>query len=318
MKSPANAVLSLSLVALLASCGGGDGGQRVAAALPQAPTNGPAADYPMVIGDPFTIDGVNYQPSDSLNYDAVGYAAIAPEGGTRISGSHKTLPVPSYAEVTALDSGKTILVRIEGRGPMTNSRLIALSPGALAQLGLTGQASGAVRVRRVNPPEPERSALRSGLRAPDRMETPESLLTVLRRRLETNANAPLTGAPRIGPAPVPTVVPSPRATPAPRATPTARPVALPSPRATVSPAPRPTPSPAATAAASGGMVVQVAAFSARARADAAAARVGGSVSQAGQIWRVRMGPFSTQTQAQAALARARGAGYSDARILRAD
>jgi rare lipoprotein A len=259
----------------------------------------------MVIGEPFAIDGVDYKPLDTLNYDAVGYAAIDIAGGERITGSHKTLPLPSYVEVTALDSGTTILVRMERRGPMTNSRLVGLSPGALAQLGLTGKESAAVRVRRVNPPEPERSALRLGQRAPDRMATPKSLLVVLNRKLEQQGSGVLSGPPR-----PPVAIPAPNPSPVPSASP--KPIVKPA----VKPTARPVATPAATA--SGGNVVQVAAFSTEARAKSAADKLGGSVVRAGRLWRVRMGPFGSSAEAQAALAKARAAGYSDARIQRAD
>lgn len=286
MRLSVESIAALTALTLLAGCGGGSG-ERLAVAAPV--TTGPGADYPMTLGEPFTVDGVVWKPADVMNYDAVGYAAIDPAGGTAITAAHKTLPLPSYVEVTSLATGKTILARVERRGPMTNSRLVALSPGAMAQLGIAG-GDGAVRVRRVNPPEPERSALRSGLRAPDRMETPKSLLAVLTRKLDAQNGVV---APSIAAAPVAVAVAS--AKPAPK------------------PVARPSPVPV-----TGGSVVQVAAFSARPRADAVAGKLGGVVSPAGQLWRVRLGPFSSPAEASAALAKAKGAGYSDARILRAD
>ncbi|HVR89664.1 MAG TPA: SPOR domain-containing protein [Novosphingobium sp.] len=282
----------------------------------QIAPSGPAADYPMVIGAPFTIDGVTYKPSDTMNYDAVGYAALGTGGGNAITGAHRTLPLPSYVEVTSLDTGKTILVRMERRGPMTNARLVELSPGAAAQLGLTGDRAP-IRVRRVNPPEPERSALRLGGRAPERMETPRSLLAVLMRKLDQqNGAAPVpVGLPATLPVTVtPKPVPGATLTPVP-------PLRRPIPRVRPEPQAVPTPTPAPAAAAApvrGAIVVQVAAFSTKARADGVAARLGGQVSQIRNLWRVRMGPFATQALADAALAKARTAGYSDARIQRAD
>ena len=89
------------------------------------------------------------------------------------------------------------------------------------------------------------------------------------------------------------------------------------------PVPVPTPAPkpasvAAPAAQTGKFAVQVGAFSNQANAKAVASKVGGSVSAAGKLWRVRMGPYATAAQAKAALAKARSAGYSDARIQHAD
>ncbi len=314
MRLPVNRFAPFVGLILLAACSSGDTSMRN---LPPESANGPAADYPMVIGAPFEVDGKTYTPIDTMNSDAVGYAVISSEGGAGVSGAHRTLPLPSYVEVTALDSGKTILVRLERRGPMTGSRLIELSLGASAQLGITGQERAAVRVRRVNPPEAERALLRVGQTAPLRMDTPKSLLAVLTRKLDQQEG---------NVAPVPMVAPDPSLSVAPVAvkpeTP-AKPVPKPKPKpesAVIQTPPKatstpPKPKPAAKAEAH---IVQVATFSIRERAAAVGAKLGGQVSQSGQLWRVRMGPFSNPEQATAALSKAKAAGYSDARIQRAD
>jgi rare lipoprotein A len=177
---------------------------------PRAATGmGPERDYPLVVGEAFTVDGKTYVPSDTMNYDAVGYAESG-EGGDVVTGAHRTLPLPSYAEVTSLSSGKTILVRLTKRGPMAGTNLVALSPGAWAQLGLGEGAKAPVRVRRVNPPESERAMLRLGQHAPDRMETPPGLLGVLKRKLGEGNVALLSesakGAAASAMAPLPVVV----------------------------------------------------------------------------------------------------------------
>lgn len=314
MRLPVNQMLRLAALVLisgsLAGCLGGGGAKPVVGpALPVA--NGPAADYPIVVGDPFTIAGTTYTPIDKLNYDTVGYAVSGGEGGSVVSIAHKTLPLPSYAEITALDSGKTVLVRVERRGPMTNDRLVELSPGAAAQLGLTGADKAPIRIRRVNPPELERSMLRGGQRATDRMDTPPSLLTVLKRKLEPQAMLPLpTALPT--PTATPTAIPSPRATPKPRATPGPRPTP------TASPSPRPAPLARPAVAAAGNFNVQIGTFGNAANASAAAAKVGGRQRPSGNLSQVYMGPFPSRAAADAALAKARSAGYRDARIQRAD
>ena len=144
------------------------------------PVSGPRADYPVLVGDAFVVDGVTFTPADTLNYDEVGYLAEE-TGEMGYTAAHHTLPVPSYVEVTSLDSGRTVLVRIEQRGPMDSTDLLALSPAASAQLG--GSAGTPIRVRRVNPPEEQRALLRTRNAAPLRMDTPMSLVTVLQRRL---------------------------------------------------------------------------------------------------------------------------------------
>jgi rare lipoprotein A len=281
--------------------------------------NGPQADYPMVLGQPFTVDGVTYTPVDTMNYDVVGHAATSAEGGDAITASHRTLPLPSYVEITALDTGRTILVRLERRGPMTGNLLTELSPGAAAQLGIAGQARAPVRVRRVNPPEPERSALRAGRAAPARMDTPPSLRVVLMRRLEQQGPGIQVSRPGPMPTPdklppVPQAVPGSRAeVPIPAAPPAAKPVAKPNVAAA-----KPEPKVEPVVAAKGGWLVQVGAFSTQVRAEAAAKAIGAQVAPAGKLWRVRITGLASQAAADAALAKAKAAGYSDARIQRAD
>jgi rare lipoprotein A len=139
------------------------------------PANGPAADYPVVLGDPFTIDGVTYTPADTWNYDAVGHALSGREGGSSVSAAHRTLPLPSYVEVTSLETGKTILVRLERRGPMSGNE----PGGTFARRRRAAghrRAADARRVRRVNPPEVERALLRAGQPAPARLDTPNRCL----------------------------------------------------------------------------------------------------------------------------------------------
>ncbi|GEN98433.1 hypothetical protein NSE01_02660 [Novosphingobium sediminis] len=292
--------------------------------------SGPAGDYPVTLGDPFVVDGVTYTPADTLNYDAVGKAvAMGVEEGApaRINGAHRTLPVPSYVEVTSLSTGRTILVRIDRRGPMSGDGLVALSPMAWTQLGLPGDASAPVRVRRVNPPEPERALLRTGQAAPQRMDTPQGLLAALRRKLGLEppvGELPVSIHPAevaASPTPNPTTVPAkPAAKPAPAAEkPAPKPISKPAPKQEAVAPPKPA-TPAAErpkpTAAAGRYYVQIGAFAQRSNAEAAARKAGGSLVQIGSLWRVRSGPFSAGDEADRGLAKARAAGYAGARIVR--
>lgn len=315
--------VALALSAALGACGGAGGGERPlgeAASPLAARPNGPAADYPMVLGDPFTIDGVEYVPADVMNYDEVGYLA-AEDAGAGVTAAHKTLPLPSYVEVTALDTGRTILARVEQRGPMSNTRLIALSPEGLAQLG--AREGAPVRVRRVNPPEVQRAELRAGRTAPLRMDTPETLLGVLRRKLSKMEVTSLVGG-----GAVPSAVQASEQVPAP---PLAAPVSGPDAPARASAGSEPTrqqvaeelhplaplDGPALAEPATppaGTLVVQAATFANKANAERAAEALGGFVSKAGRFYRVRTGPYTSRGQAEAALAKVRAAGYSDARV----
>ena len=286
---------------------------------PPLSASAPQSDLPMVLGQPFSVDGVTYTPADTLNYDVVGYAATSAEGGDAITASHRTLPLPSYVEITALDTGRTILVRLERRGPMTGSLLTELSPGAAAQLGIAGQTPAPVRVRRVNPPEPERAALRSGRAAPARMDTPPSLRAVLMRRLAQQG--PGVQVSRPGPMVTPDMLPpAPAGGPALQidaadSSPFTQPASA-SAKPEAKPAPKPVP--VGRAPAKSAWLVQVGAFSAQTRAESVAKAVGGEVTPIGKLWRVRITGLGSTVAADAALAKAKAAGYSDARIQRAD
>jgi rare lipoprotein A len=150
---------------------------------------------PVKIGKPYTVRGITYVPARDDAYDQVGYASwyghesgnitangerFRPKG---VSAAHKTLPLPSYAEVTALDTGRTILVRINDRGPFAAGRIIDLSKGAAEQLGIVRQGTAAVRVIIVTPPEKDRAALRKGEEARPRSDMPSAQLDILRARL---------------------------------------------------------------------------------------------------------------------------------------
>jgi len=184
--------IAIGLIASLSACAGGSADYDLApsadyyAVEGAAPTAdgaylGPQADYPQVLGEPYVVDGQTFTPADVLSYDAVGYATLDMVDGDAVTISHKTLPLPSYVELTSLDTGKTILARVERRGPMTSKRVIGLSQGAARELGVGEGAP--IRVRRVNPPEYERAALRSGQPAGARLDTPDTLLAVLRKQL---------------------------------------------------------------------------------------------------------------------------------------
>ena len=330
----ARACLILLTTTALAACSstGGGGGALVANPLP---LNGPQADYPVTIGQPYTIGSVTYRPADVLNYDEVGYATA--DAGAGVTGGHHTLPVPSYVEVTSLETGRTILVRLERRGPMDSNHLVSLSPRAMAQLD--ARPDTPVRVRRVNPPENQRVLLRSGEEAPLRMDTPRGLVEVLRRRLPVEGSASLalaqaTPAPEAGsppeqvpePAPVPVAAAESPRVPAPIEVVSVEPsqaAAAPAPVSASEPASFDeafaVAAPPAEAAApqqqvTAGFVVQAGAFSAADRAERVARQIGGQVSPSGSLYRVRTGPFATRAEAEASLANVRAAGYSDARI----
>jgi rare lipoprotein A len=230
-------------------------------------------------------------PGETPRYDEIGYAGVRPVSGggaadQAVVAVHRSLPANSYVEVTSLDTGRTILVLVTGTDPGADHP-IDLSAGAARLLGASGDSVG-VRIRSVNPPAMDKNALQAGQPAGARADAPQVLLTALRKRLPS-ASAYVSVAPR-----TPSYSP-PRST-APR------------------PAPVRTAPPAARSAANGKYIVQVAALSAAARAQALAQSLGGFVKPGGGLYRVQLGPFATAGEAEAARRRAAGAGYGDARV----
>lgn len=220
--------------------------------------------------------------SSDARYDAVGYAGIAAGQGTAISVAHRALPPGSFVELTALDTGRTIVALVGQADPVAEDRLLDVSAAAARALGLEPGRLGAVRVRAIVPPPGDQSALRSGAAAELRMDAPPVLLTALRKRLPPRARS----------------VADPAATPE---------VSRPSPRTA-----RKTP---AAPPRGGQYYVQVAALSDASRAGALAAKIDGRVASSGALHRVQIGPFATAREAQAARDGAVRRGYGDARIV---
>jgi rare lipoprotein A len=115
-------------------------------------------------GRPYQVKGVWYTPKADPNYNEVGMASWygrehqgkpTADGErfdlAKISGAHKTLPLPSMVEVTNLENGKRIQVRVNDRGPFAPGRIIDLSQAAARELGFEGKGLAKVRVRYLGP-----------------------------------------------------------------------------------------------------------------------------------------------------------------------
>lgn len=74
----------------------------------------------------------------------------------KMTAAHPTLPIPSYARVTSLETGKQVIVRVNDRGPFLSNRLIDLSYTAAYKLGYLEKGSGQVEVELLLPDEIER------------------------------------------------------------------------------------------------------------------------------------------------------------------
>lgn len=118
------------------------------------------------VGQPYTVLGRTYYPRDDRTYDERGiaswygpgfHAKLTANGETYDqddqTAAHKTLPMPSWVEVTNLDNGRQLTVRVNDRGPFVDGRIIDLSRRSAQLLGVDGPGLARVRVRRVYPPE---------------------------------------------------------------------------------------------------------------------------------------------------------------------
>ncbi len=71
----------------------------------------------------------------------------------QFTAAHKTLPLPSFARVTNLDNGESVIVRVNDRGPFHDGRVVDLSYAASVRLGITQRGTGNVEVRALQPGE---------------------------------------------------------------------------------------------------------------------------------------------------------------------
>ena len=268
---------------------------------------GGAASQDMPVVPEGTPSGTSQLQPGEVRVDQVGYAR-AHDGAAppRISAyaAHATLNAGDFVEVTALDTGKTILVAITEQASLPAGSVVALSPAAASQLGIDLSRPAPVRVRAHVPTAQDEAALVSGGAAPTRLDAPAALLKGLRAMLPA------------GSAPVAVASPTSAVTPTPAASPTPAPKPSPRPVAATPPAPRPTP--AVPPARAGKFVVQVGTFSNAANAKSLANRLGGFTDSSGGLTRVRIGPFATRAEADAARAKAAAAGYRDAAVIRSN
>ncbi|MEJ0025663.1 MAG: septal ring lytic transglycosylase RlpA family protein [Rhizomicrobium sp.] len=296
----------VSLAALAAACASTPRGSGVS-----VPPN--AGVYK--IGQPYQIDGTWYYPKEQPDYDETGvaswygptfYGHHTANGEIYTAGdltaAHRTLPLPVNVRVTNLDNGKTIVVRVNDRGPFAKGRIIDLSERAADLLGYRQKGTARVRVTFVG-----RADLQGGRPPPD--ETPPEIASAVPAApTRAVASTALDAVPG-------TAV-------APPVTNTDLPPPPPIRSADVAVATVPTgvvsnvPVPPVTH-----LYVQAGAFSNYQNAARLQARVGGglqitSVVQNGRtLYRVRLGPFDDVGEADSALARIESLGSNDAQIV---
>ena len=135
---------------------------RVADAVPRAEPLNPGANQP------YTVFGREYQPLPATAYykrqGSVSWYGRKFHGQRTASGevydmfamtaAHPTLPVPSYARVTNMENGRSVVVRVNDRGPYHSGRIADLSYAAAWRLGFAGSAMATVEIEAILPAGP--------------------------------------------------------------------------------------------------------------------------------------------------------------------
>jgi len=112
------------------------------------------------VGEPYQIDGLWHTPRAEPDYDRLGIASYyaADFHGRRtangeifdmwaLSAAHPTLPLPCLVYVTNMENGRTLLLRVNDRGPYVNNRVIDVSRASARYLGFEARGTAQVRVR---------------------------------------------------------------------------------------------------------------------------------------------------------------------------
>jgi len=140
------------------------------------------------VGDAYQINGIWYYPKEDYDHDETG---IASWYGTKFHGrrtangeiydmnsltaAHRTLPMPSYVRVTNLENGRSIVLRVNDRGPFAHSRVIDVSRRASQLLGFQRKGTAKVRVQIL---ADKSRALKARLRGRDELARVGSPITV--------------------------------------------------------------------------------------------------------------------------------------------
>ena len=124
----------------------------------------PVGDYK--VGNPYQIKGQWYYPAEDYQYVETGIASWygeqfqgrptssgEPFDMNQLSGAHRTLPLPAWVRVTNLGNGRSVVLRINDRGPFADpdSRIIDVSYAAAIRLDMVQSGTASVRVEAIEP-----------------------------------------------------------------------------------------------------------------------------------------------------------------------
>jgi rare lipoprotein A len=277
------------------------------------------------VGDAYEIDGVWYYPHEDWSYDQTGIASWYGEefhgrytaNGeifdlNALTAAHKTLPMPSIVQVTNLENGRSIQLRVNDRGPYVAGRIIDVSRRAAQLLGFEAQGTAKVEVKILVPQSIEVASLaRHGGASPPNPAYAAPVAPVLAQTLQP---APDTRVASAEPQPAPPLAPQPApvaAAPAPAPAPV--PAAAPMPAALVTVVPV---KPSQIYIQAGAFAVPGNAQKVKSRLDGlGTVNVTGATINGVQIYRVRLGPIGSVDEADKLLDRVLATGISEARIV---
>lgn len=297
---------------------------------------------------PYQVNGVWYYPRADYSYDKTGTASWYGPGFdgkptsdgeiydmNQLTAAHKTLPLPSVVQVTNLQNGRALRLRVNDRGPFVDGRIIDLSRRAAQLLGFEGVGTAPVRVRILKEPSIEvAEAAMHGQTGPTMLaEAPAAAVAEPRRPppLLAAAGPPSLHAREVIAAPLPAASRPEAAAPRPEPPPSTRPSSPPA----FAAAPRHYwPTLIATAHAetlhlpvaagrSERIFVQAGAFAMPGNAQRVRARIAslGNVevlammSHGSALYRVRLGPVASRAAAARLLKKVVENGYPGARVV---
>ncbi len=145
--------------------------------------NGSSGAYK--IGNPYQVDGIWYYPKEDYSYSEVGTASwYGPQFHSKVTANgeifdmnsftaaHKTLPLPSIVRVTNLENGRSLVLRVNDRGPFVNNRVMDVSRRAAQMLGFKEKGTAKVRVDVL--PEESKNLKRKLVDEGDEVSTPQA------------------------------------------------------------------------------------------------------------------------------------------------
>ncbi|HEX4079820.1 MAG TPA: septal ring lytic transglycosylase RlpA family protein [Rhizomicrobium sp.] len=295
----------------------------LAAACSTAPEMSAPSSGGYKVGQPYEEGGVWYTPHEQPDYDETGIASwyggefhgrrtangeIFDADG--LTAAHPTLPMPVNVRVTNLENGRSLVLRVNDRGPFARGRIIDVSAHAAQLLGFYGKGTAKVRVTYLaradgsgGPPAGTPATVAATAVA---AQAPTSQAAAPIPRVQVAALDPVAIAPAAASEEAAPVVPEASPPPAPLLRPA-----------------EPAPAPVTADSSPPHLYVQAGAFAARENAERLKAELSdawnltiSSIDRNGRIlYRVRLGPFDDIGAANAAVARLAGLGSSDARIV---